>query len=84
MEREFLQALDLGEGARLPEEAVEAILAEAERTALPRTEGRVRFTARMAADDGCQMTKEQIMAIRDRKRRRAAIAQNLNLFEKEN
>ena len=81
MQREFLQALDLGDGAKLPEAAVEAILAEADREAQA---GRARFTARMAGQTGAGMTREQIMAIPDRKRRRAAIAHNLNLFEKEN
>ncbi len=81
MQREFLQALDLGDGARLPEAAVDAILAEAEREAQT---GRARFTARMAGEDGSELTREQIMAIPDRKRRRAAIADHLNLFEKEN
>ena len=81
MQREFLQALDLGDGAKLPEAAVAAILAEADREA---QEGKVRFTARMAGENGASMTREQIMAIPDRKRRRTAIANNLNLFKKEN
>ena len=80
MQREFLQTLDLGDGARLPEQAVDAILAEAERE---RQAGQARFTARMAGACGAPMTREQIMAIPDRKRRRAAIANNIYLFEKE-
>ncbi len=46
--------------------------------------GRARFTAGMAGEEGGRMTRDEIMAIRDRSLRRAAIAQNLNLFEKEN
>lgn len=125
MKREFLEALDLGGGVRLPKQTVEAIMAEhgkakqtlegqvgaltRERDAwkgraesaesvvrrLPegfdpdeyareQAAGRARFTVRMAGEDGSQMTREQIMSIRDRGLRRAAIAQNLNLFEKEN
>ena len=81
MQREFLQALDLGDGARLSDAAVEAILAE---DARERQAGRVRFTAKMAGGADGSVTREQIMAIPDRKRRRAAIANHLNLFEKEN
>lgn len=125
MRRDFLETLDLGDGARLPKEAVEAIMAEhgkvkqaleaqigaltSERDGwksraetaegvvqkLPegfdpdeyvrdQAAGRARFTARMDGGDGTRMSREQIMAIRDRKLRRAAIAQNLDLFEKEN
>ena len=125
MKREFLEGLDLGGGARLPKQAVEAIMAEhgkAKQTLegqigtltrerddwknraetaesvvqkLPEgfdpdeyasqlTAGRARFTTAMADDDSAQMTREQILSIRDRGLRRAAIAQNLDLFEKEN
>lgn len=125
MKREFLERLDLGGGARLPKQAVEAIMAEhgkAKQTlegqlgtlrherdhwkeraesaesvvsrlpegfdpdeyAAQQAAGQARFTARMADDEVARMTREQIMAIRDRGLRRAAIAQNLDLFEKEN
>ena len=82
MDRAFLRSLDLGEGARLPEAAVEAILAEAAKQTAPQS-GRVRFTVGFSGgEEG--LTREQIMAIPDRKRRRAAIAQNIHLFGKEN
>ena len=79
MDRAFLEGLDLGEGARLPESAIEAILARQKSDRA----GQARFTARMAQEGDGTMTREQIMAIPDRGLRRAAIAQNLELFEKE-
>ena len=84
MKREFLESLDIGGGARLPKAAVEAIVAEHGRSVQAAQQaGRVRFTARMA-DGGEPVTREQIMAIPDRARRRKAIANHLELFEKEN
>lgn len=43
-----------------------------------------RFTQPSKQTDGGPKTKEEIMAIPDRAQRRAAIAQNMKLFEKEN
>ncbi len=81
MDRAFLEGLDLGDGTRLPEAAIEAILARQDKQS-DRSD-RARFTARMARDGDGTMTREQIMAIPDRSLRRAAIAENLDLFEKE-
>ena len=51
MKREFLRNLDLGEGARLPDAAVEAIMAEYGKTATPLQE---RVTALTGERDGLQ------------------------------
>lgn len=125
MKREFLEGLDLGNGAKLPKEAVEAIMAEhgkakqalegqigtltrerdewkgraenaesvvnrlpegfdPEEYAARQAVGQARFTVSMAGGNDGRMTLDEIMDIRDRSLRRAAIAQNLDLFVKEN
>ncbi len=124
MKREFLESLDLGGGAKLPREAVEAIMAEhgkakqalegqigtlarerdewkgraenaesitsrlpegfdPDEYAARQAAGQARFTVSMAGGGDGRMSRDEIMAIRDRGLRRAAIAQNLDLFEKE-
>ena len=79
MERTFLEELDIGDGARLSEEAVEAIW-QAHTQAWESAP--VRFTAPMGAES--RPTREQIIKIPDRALRRAAIAENMKLFEGEN
>ena len=79
MDRTFLEELDIGDGAHLSEEAVETIW-RAHQQALESTP--VRFTAPMGAES--RPTREQIIKIPDRALRRAAIAENINLFKGEN
>ena len=79
MERTFLEELDIGDGAHLTEEAVEAIW-QAHQQDLESVP--VRFTAPMGAKS--RPTREQIIKIPDRALRRAAIAENINLFKGEN
>lgn len=79
MERTFLEELDIGDGAHLTEEAVEAIW-QAHRQAMESVP--VRFTAPMAGKS--RPTREQIIKIPDRALRRAVIAENMKLFEGEN
>ncbi len=45
-----------------------------------RQSGGVRFTDRLGPEGDGSLTREQIMAIPDRSRRRQAIADNLDLF----
>ena len=79
MERIFLEELDIGDGAHLSEEAVEAIW-QAHQQALESAP--IRFTAPMAAQR--RPTREQIIKIPDRALRRATIAENMTLFKGEN
>ena len=79
MERTFLEQLDIGNGARLSEEVVEAIW-QAHTKAMESMP--VRFTAPMAGKS--RPTRDEIFKIPDRALRRAVIAENMKLFKGEN